>query len=470
MRTLLCKNPLGFVIGRKKIEGRFDVNYYKPEYRELLKKLKNSPFEIKRLGDIVSLSSERWEKPKSGTFRYIEINDIDTFSAQIIQAKELNVEDAPSRAQMVVKKDDIIVSTTRPYRGAIALITEEYDGCICSTGFAVIREVKKEINRKYLLHILHSSIGLKQMEQRMTGGNYPAITSDELLKIWIPIPSIDIQDKIIKIMNTAIKEKRKKEYKAQELLNSIDNYLMQELGIILPKIEEKSPLIYGVSSEFLKRERWDVEYWKPKYRKIINAIQNGKYKVKKLGRFIREINYGASVKNIYSEDGIPLLRILNLRSNEVDLSDLVRLPYKMKKEIGNSYVQEGDFLISRSGTIGIVAIVPKEADGFAFGSYMIRFKIEDGSVNKFYLSVVLNSVIGRIQTQRNKIGAIQTNITIPSIKNLIIPIPPEPIQDKIANEVKTRIERAKELQEKEKQIVEKAKEKIKKIILGEKKI
>lgn len=88
----------------------------------------------------------------------------------------------------------------------------------------------------------------------------------------------------------------------------------------------------------------------------------------------------------------------------------------------------------------------------------------------FIQSVVLNSVIGRIQTQRNKIGAIQTNITIPSIKNLIIPIPPEPIQDKIANEVKTRIERAKELQEKEKQIVEKAKEKIKKIILGEKKI
>ena len=208
MKTLLRENPLGFVIGRKSIEGRFDVNYYKPEYRELIKKLKNSPFEVKKLGDIVSLSSERWEKPKSGTFRYIEINDIDTFSAQIIQVKELNVEDAPSRAQMVVRKDDIIVSTTRPYRGAIALITEEYDGCICSTGFAVIREVKKEINRKYLLHILHSSIGLKQMEQRMTGGNYPAITPDELLKILIPIPPLHIQNKIVRIIEEALEKQK----------------------------------------------------------------------------------------------------------------------------------------------------------------------------------------------------------------------------------------------------------------------
>ena len=468
MRTLLRKNPLGFVIGRKNIEGRFDVNYYKPEYRELIKKLENSPFEVKRLGDIVSLSSERWKKPKSGTFRYIEINDIDIFSAQIIQAKELNVEDAPSRAQMVVRKDDVIVSTTRPYRGAIALVTEEYDGCICSTGFAVIREVKKEINRKYLLHILHSSIGLKQMEQRMTGGNYPAITPDELLKIWIPVPPRDIQNKIVDVMDRSLTQKGEMEKEAENLIDSIDNYLMQELSISLPEFEEKSPLIYGIGCEFFRNERWDVGYWKPKYRKIIDAIQDSKYRAEKLGRFIKEINYGASIKNIYSEDGIPLLRILNLRPNEIDLSDLVKVPYEMKKEIGNSYVQEGDFLISRSGTIGIVAIVPKEADGFAFGSYMIRFKIkEDSGLNKFYLSIVLNSVIGRIQTQRSKIGAIQTNITIPSIKNLVIPLPPKSIQDKIANEVKIRIERAKELQKKGEQTVTKAKKEIERIILGE---
>jgi type I restriction enzyme S subunit len=467
MRTVLCRDPLGFVIGQKTIEGRLDVDYYKPEYREVVGVLKNSPFELKRLGNIVSLSSERWKRPKSGTFRYIEINDVDIFSGKIAQAKELNVKDAPSRAQMMLRKDDIIVSTTRPYRGAIAPVTKEYDGAVCSTGFAVIRKLKIKINRKYLLHFLRSVLGLKQMEQRMTGGNYPAIGADELLKIWVAVPPIPVQSEIVEIIDTALKEKRKMEKDAQNLLGSIDDYLRQELGIRIPRVEQKTPLVYEIGAKSVMKERWDTEYWKPEYRGAEKAIHAGKYKIEKLGQFIKEISYGASVKSVYSEHGVPLLRIVNLKPNEMDLRDIVRLPDEAKKQIGNSYVEEGDFLISRSGTIGIVAIVPKEADGFAFGSYMIRFKVGDNKIDEFYLSVILTSIIGRVQTQRNKIGAIQTNITIPSIKNLRIPVPPKAIQLEIANEVKAKIEKAKELEKTGKQKVQDAKEKIERIILGE---
>ena len=55
-----------------------------------------------------------------------------------------------------------------------------------------------------------------------------------------------------------------------------------------------------------------------------------------------------------------------------------------------------------------------------------------------------------------------------AFKSIFLPLPPRSIQDKIANEVKTRIERAKELQKKGKQIVKKAKKEIERIILGEK--
>ena len=41
-------------------------------------------------------------------------------------------------------------------------------------------------------------------------------------------------------MDKALKEKREKEKKAENLLNSIDNYLMQELGIASPEFEEKT--------------------------------------------------------------------------------------------------------------------------------------------------------------------------------------------------------------------------------------
>jgi len=89
---------------------------------------------------------------------------------------------------------------------------------------------------------------------------------------------------------------------------------------------------------------------------------------------IKQIKYGASVENDYvgEEEGIPFLRVQNLRNKEISLTDIKYLNPKLKRNIGNCYVKKGDILISRSGTLGVAACVPKEADGFAFGSYMIR--------------------------------------------------------------------------------------------------
>lgn len=480
MRTLLCKNPLGFVIGRKTVEGRFDVNYYKPEYMELIERLENSPFEIKRLGDIASLSSERWERPESGTFRYIEINDIDTFSAQVIQAKELNVEDAPSRAQMVVKKDDIIVSTTRPYRGAVALITEEYNGCVCSTGFAVIsaviRKVKTEVNLKYLLYILHSKFGLKQMEQRMTGGNYPAITPDELLKIWVPTPPIDIQNRIVEIMEKALKEKRESEKEAETLLNSIEDYLLKELGIALPEFEEKSPLIYTVGVKYLKK-RWDVQYWSPKYTLIEKAIEKSKYKLKEL-REVCEINNGVTPpKETYSDNGAVIIKVVNLKDWSVSWDQLSFVPFDFYTKSKKAHLKKFDILMLSSahqaGHLGekvvIVDSIPDEFKNkcMVVGEIII-IRSKTDIVNPYYLLPILKLKINSFLLNREVRGQ-SAHLYPKDIGKLKVPIPNRLIQDKIAEEIKNRIEKAKRLRKEGKQIVEKAKEKIEKIILGEEK-
>jgi restriction endonuclease S subunit len=98
---------------------------------------------------------------------------------------------------MIVRRDDIIVSTTRPTRKAIALITSEQDGCIASTGFAVLREIKNHnIQRGYLFVMLRHSLTTRQFEQRSSGGSYPAITIEELKQVFIPLPPLAVQERI----------------------------------------------------------------------------------------------------------------------------------------------------------------------------------------------------------------------------------------------------------------------------------
>ena len=126
--------------------------------------------------------------------------------------------EAPSRAQHIVHKDDIIISLTRPHHGSIALIDNDLDGCIASTGFAVLREIKdRTLNRTYLYSVLRSQFCLNQMLQRSSGGNYPAITTDQLMRILIPIPRPSIQNHISNFMRSAYAQKKQKEQEAEDL-------------------------------------------------------------------------------------------------------------------------------------------------------------------------------------------------------------------------------------------------------------
>ncbi|MBN1232078.1 MAG: restriction endonuclease subunit S [Candidatus Coatesbacteria bacterium] len=251
---------------------------------------------------------------------------------------------------------------------------------------------------------------------------------------------------------------------ADSLLASIDEYVLSMLGIEMPELEDKK--VFTVSSIECKGKRIDPHYHSPKFEVIENSLKTGLYKPVILDIFITKIHYGISIENEYVKKGIPLLRILNLKPNEIDISDVVYLDESKRKEIGSGFVYKDDLLISRSGSIGIVAVVPKEADGFAFGSFMIKLCLND-DINKNFVTIWLNNKVLQNLIFREKIGAIQGNITIDTIKNFLIPLPPPRIQTQIADEVKNRMNKAKELKQEAKKLLEQAKEKIEEMILGE---
>lgn len=184
-----------FAVSANSVPGRFDPHFYLPELMQNLRMLKDADAEP--LGTLVSFSDEVW-KPSDhdqASFRYIEISGVKPQTGEA-QAEETPVGEAPSRARMALRSHDIIVSLTRPHHGSIAQITPELNGCVASTGFSVLRNVSPRLNREYLWCVLRTKMCLKQMLQRASGGNYPAITELELAKVLVPIPALAIQDSI----------------------------------------------------------------------------------------------------------------------------------------------------------------------------------------------------------------------------------------------------------------------------------
>lgn len=292
------------------------------------------------------------------------------------------------------------------------------------------------------------------------------INLKQLNKLPIILPNRDIQAKIVSIMEQAYAEKTAKENQSEALLNSINDYLLQELGIAMPPDEENSleSRMFYVNSNKVLGARFDPFYHTHKFVEYEKSLKSGKYPFHNLGEYIRDISYGASVDNCYTDSGIPLLRIKDLKPNEICSDEIVFLPIEMEKSLLKSRVRIGDVLITRSGTIGVCSVVGEAHDTFAFGSFMIKFELFN--ISPQYVSYLINSFIGKVYFERNKIGAIQGNITIPTIKSLQIPIPEPQKQIQIVQTIDCIREQAKQLDKEAQAALEHAKAQIEKILLG----
>ncbi len=162
----------------------------------ILNGLNTSKYELKKIGDVFNFPSKSWQKKlhKSDIFSYIELGAIDE-NFGITKVKEILVKKAPSRATQQVSTGDLIIGTTRPYLKRFAIVKEEHDGDICSSGFSIV-EPSSNYDLNFLKEFLFSYYGIEQLKNRMTGATYPAITNSELKEILIPFPDAEIQKEI----------------------------------------------------------------------------------------------------------------------------------------------------------------------------------------------------------------------------------------------------------------------------------
>lgn len=162
--------------------------------------LKKSKFNLSSIGQSFCFAKRSFNKVqyKKETFKYIEIGAIDPIKG-ILEAKEVAINKAPGRATQMVNEGDLIIGTTRPYLKKFAIVPDEYDNDVCSSGFSVI-EPSKEYHLPYLHQFLKCTYGIEQLKNKMTGGLYPAITEPELKEIKIPFPDVGIQKEIMALI------------------------------------------------------------------------------------------------------------------------------------------------------------------------------------------------------------------------------------------------------------------------------
>ena len=128
-------------------------------------------------------------------FTYIDIAGVDGETGEIVETKRLIGSDAPSRARQIVKAKDVLVSTVRPYLRATALVPDELDNQICSTGFCVLRP-KEGFGYGFLYAMSRLPWFTEQLNMRARGASYPAVTDADILNLEIPRSTNEAQIKL----------------------------------------------------------------------------------------------------------------------------------------------------------------------------------------------------------------------------------------------------------------------------------
>lgn len=187
--------------------GRFDAEYYQPKQQKVMAIMRQSGLCI---GDVVSLAKRKFQPEKEGSFNYIEIGNLS--GEGFANSEVVAMEEAPSRAQWIVKPNDVITSTVRPIRRLSALIESEQNNYVCSSGFAVLKPT--QIEPEVLLVYLRSPIVCEILDLHTTASMYPAISTEDLLNIPITLPEKTTRQKIAE----KVRESRKAREQSKQLL------------------------------------------------------------------------------------------------------------------------------------------------------------------------------------------------------------------------------------------------------------
>jgi type I restriction enzyme, S subunit len=171
---------------------------------------KGDDWEEKRLGDALQKTEtiDPTKEPEK-EFIYLDVSSVNKENKEIENATIVLGKDAPSRARKGIKANDVIFATVRPTHSRVAIITNEYDGQVCSTGYFVLR-AKEILNNHLVFYFLLTNGFNKQMEKLQKGASYPAVTDSEVKSIIITFPkSLKHQQTIVSKLD-ALREQTKK--------------------------------------------------------------------------------------------------------------------------------------------------------------------------------------------------------------------------------------------------------------------
>lgn len=305
----------------------------------------------------------------------------------------------------------------------------------------------------FIVTFLNCYYGKSQTIKMSTGNVYQMINYPNLRKVKIPNLSKQFKNKVIYLS----KSSHQKLEESKSLYKQSEELLLKELDLLdfQPSTENKA--IKKLSESFGDSGRLDSEYYQPKYDELITKIKSTKYDtLDNIVNIQKSIEPGSDA---YQDNGIPFVRVSNLTKYGISEPNIHLSNNLFDDETLEKLQPKKDtILLSKDGTVGI-AYNTKENSNLITSGALLHLTIKENYIGKVfneYLTLVLNSLVVQMQSQRDAGGSIIKHWKPSEIKQVLIPI----IDNKTQTQIEEKIKQSFKLKEQSKQLLEIAKKSV----------
>lgn len=155
------------------------------------------------LGEVTQINPEQARDFDSERLiKYVDLSTVTFDNGIDSEIDPIPFDEAPGRARRIVRENDVIVATVRPYLKGFAFVNKDFNEQIASTGFCVIRAESELILPELVWALVGSDDFVDFLIRRSTGSSYPAVRPIDISEFNFMLPPFKDQETVSQLIRT----------------------------------------------------------------------------------------------------------------------------------------------------------------------------------------------------------------------------------------------------------------------------
>lgn len=408
---------VNFKIVKENSDFRIDAEYYYPEFlrnEKLLKQYKVIYFDK----DFVDIKFGT--TPKGAHFQDSGIPFVrsQNFSNGFIDDKDLVYIKNKDHLKQIKSKlvlKDILIAAVGATIGEIGFSTITEGNT--NQNIARVRVKLKNIYPEFLFAFLKSKYGQYQLGKLNTGNAQAYLNSLNISSLFTVGLTKSFQEKIQELITFSYK----KIENSKSIYSQAEQLILSEIGLLDWRPKHTLAFVENFS-EIQRAERFDAEYFQPKYEEIVAAVKKYKGGFDELGNLAKIKKSVEPGSEAYRESGVPFVRVGNISKLELSDNNQQFISEALYEELKKYQPRVDEILLSKDATPGIAYYLSETPQKMIVSGGILRLKVASPRILPEYLTLVLNSAIVQKQIERDSGGSVINHWRPDQVKATLIPI------------------------------------------------